>query len=190
MAEMSEAHPFEGFVRQYQDLVYSTALRLLAQPAEAEDVAQEVFLRAYQPAGTQPPDAVSTPAWLRTVATRLALNHLTRYRRRWMFFSEFTETEDDDGASGPPQFADARDAGAASEQADRHEIVHRALLTLPDHQRVPLVLYHLEGCSYEEIARHLGVSLGKVKTDIHRAREALRRKLRLHFGNELEEFNP
>lgn len=189
MAEMSEAHPFEGFVRQYQDLVYSTALRLLAQPAEAEDVAQEVFLRAYQHFD-QLRASPSAGAWLRTVATRLALNHLTRYRRRWMFFSEFTETEDDDGASGPPQFADARDAGAASEQADRHEIVHRALLTLPDHQRVPLVLYHLEGCSYEEIARHLGVSLGKVKTDIHRAREALRRKLRLHFGNELEEFNP
>ena len=48
-------------------------------------------------------------------------------------------------------------------------------------QRVPLVLYHMEGLRYEEIAEKLGVSLGKVKTDIFRAREALRRRLRLKF---------
>jgi RNA polymerase sigma-70 factor (ECF subfamily) len=53
------------------------------------------------------------------------------------------------------------------------------LQKLPTAQRVPLVLYHLEGLRYEEIAEKLGVSLGKVKTDIARGREALRKKLRL-----------
>ena len=48
---------------------------------------------------------------------------------------------------------------------------------LPDHQRVPLVLFHFEGTGYQEIADTLGVSLGKVKTDIHRGREALKRVL-------------
>lgn len=186
---MSGVHPFEEFVRQHQDMVYSTALRLLAQPAEAEDVAQEVFLRAYQHFDrlrTSP----TAGGWLRTVATRLALNHLTRYRQRWKFFSEFTQAEDEESGPGSPPFAIARDAGTASDPADRHEIVHRALMTLPDHQRVPLVLYHMEGYSYDEIAHHLGVSLAKVKTDIHRAREAMRRKLRLHGGDELEESHP
>ena len=55
--------------------------------------------------------------------------------------------------------------------------MEKALQKLPSAQRVPLVLYHLEGLAYEEIAAKLGVSLGKVKTDIHRGREALRQKL-------------
>ena len=58
-------------------------------------------------------------------------------------------------------------------------LVERALQSLPTPQRVPLVLHHFEELSYEEIAEKLGVSLGKVKTDIFRGREALRRKLQL-----------
>ena len=77
------------------------------------------------------------------------------------------------------EFADERNAGEELEARDRHELVEQALQKLPTAQRVPLVLYHLEGLSYEEIAGKLGVSLGKVKTDIFRGREALRKKLRL-----------
>jgi len=63
-------------------------------------------------------------------------------------------------------------------RADQHEVVVQALQKLPRAQRVPLVLYHLEGLRYEEIAAKLNVSLGKVKTDIFRGRETLRKKLR------------
>ena len=63
-------------------------------------------------------------------------------------------------------------------------MVEQALQTLPAAQRVPLVLFHMEGLQYDEIAAKLGVSLGKVKTDIFRARETLRRKLRLKLGDE------
>jgi len=55
--------------------------------------------------------------------------------------------------------------------------LEEALRRLPDHQRVPLVLFHFEDMSYQDIADALGVSMGKVKTDIHRGREALRRQL-------------
>jgi RNA polymerase sigma-70 factor (ECF subfamily) len=70
------------------------------------------------------------------------------------------------------------------EQRERSAVVEQALQKLPTAQRVPLVLYHLEDLSYEEIAAQLGVSLGKVKTDIFRGRETLRRKLRLIPGME------
>jgi RNA polymerase sigma factor (sigma-70 family) len=63
---------------------------------------------------------------------------------------------------------------AELEQEDRRDQVTRALHQLPDQQRVPLVLFHFEEMSYQEIAAALGVSVGKVKTDIHRGREALR----------------
>jgi RNA polymerase sigma-70 factor (ECF subfamily) len=70
------------------------------------------------------------------------------------------------------------------DQADRRVLVELALQKLPVAQRVPLVLFHFEDLSYGEIAAKLGVSLGKVKIDIFRAREALRRQLRLRLTDE------
>jgi RNA polymerase sigma-70 factor (ECF subfamily) len=63
------------------------------------------------------------------------------------------------------------------ERADLGAALEQAVRGLPDHQRVPLVLFHFDGASYREIADTLGVSLPKVKTDIHRGRETLRRLL-------------
>ena len=174
---MTDAQQFETFMRNYQNMVFSTAMRLLANPSEAEDVTQEVFLRAYERFG----DLSGSPTaggWLKTVATNLSLNHLSRYRSRWNFFSELFAGDPDEG--GPEiEFADETDPGAELEARDRREWVEQALQKLPTAQRVPLVLYHLEGLRYEEIAEKLGVSLGKVKTDIFRGRETLRKKLRL-----------
>jgi RNA polymerase sigma-70 factor (ECF subfamily) len=65
-----------------------------------------------------------------------------------------------------------------AEQQDRRVRLEAALQRLPDHQRVPLVLFHMEDMSYQSIADTLGVSLGKVKTDIHRGRETLRQQLK------------
>jgi RNA polymerase sigma-70 factor, ECF subfamily len=171
---MIEAQQFETFVQNYQNMVYSTAMRLLANQTEAEDISQEVFLKAYERFG-ELRGSPTVGGWLKTVATNLSLNHLSRYRARWSFFSEMSSGEDDEREIEFPANEDLREQVA---QADCHELVERALRQLPSAQRVPLVLYHLEGLSYEEIAAKLNVSLGKIKTDIFRGREALRRKLR------------
>ncbi len=162
---------------QYQNMVYSTAMRLLANPTEAEDVAQEVFLRAYEHFSNleQSPTA---GGWLKTVTTNLSLNHLSRYRSRWSFFSELFAGGGGEDEAEPLEFAAPDNLAEELERADRQRLVEQALHQLPAAQRVPLVLYHLEGLRYEEIAAKLKVSLGKVKTDIFRGREALRRRLR------------
>src|SRR5580765_453362 len=165
---MTDADRFEAFVREYQDMVFATAVRLLANPAEAEDIAQTVFLRAFERFSSISTSATAA-GWLKTVTTNLCLNHLTRYRARWQFFSEL---EREDSAGGRHQF-EAQDrsapaADAALEVADRQGQLEQALRRLPDHQRVPLVLFHFEEKSYQEIASLLGVSLAKVKTDIYR----------------------
>ena len=72
--------------------------------------------------------------------------------------------------------------GADLERADDHARLERAVRALPDHQRVPLVLFHFEERSYQEIASLLHRSLGKVKTDIHRGREALKAVLEGRHG--------
>jgi RNA polymerase sigma-70 factor (ECF subfamily) len=154
-------------------MVFSAAMRLLASQAEAKDVAQEVFLRAFEhfPELRDNPRAAG---WLRTVAVNLSLNHLSRYRSRWTFFSELFHGDD---SPSQPEPASTQDVRAEVSALDRRQLVEDALRKLPPSQRTPLVLFHMEGMRYEEIAARLGISLGKVKTDIFRGREALRKTL-------------
>jgi RNA polymerase sigma-70 factor, ECF subfamily len=180
---MTDGQQFEAFMRNYQNMVFSTAMRLLANPADAEDVAQEVFMRAYDRFNDLR-DSPTAGGWLKTVARNLSLNHLSRYRARWSFFSELTGDREDGGDECPVEFAAERGGAEAVDAMDRREVVELALRTLPRAQRVPLVLFHFEGLRYEEIAEKLGISLGKVKTDIFRAREALRQKLQLNLDME------
>jgi RNA polymerase sigma-70 factor, ECF subfamily len=172
---MSDAQQFEAFMLRYQNMVFSTAMRLLANPTEAEDVAQEVFLRAYEHFSNLR-ESPTAGGWLKTVTTNLSLNYLSRYRARWSFFSElFTGSGEDEAET--LEFAAPDNLAEELERADRRQLVEQALHKLPAAQRVPLVLYHLDGFRYEEIAAKLKVSLGKVKTDIFRGREALRKRL-------------
>jgi RNA polymerase sigma-70 factor (ECF subfamily) len=180
---MSDAQQFEAFLRDYQDLVFSTAMRLLANRAEAEDVTQEVFLKAYERFG-ELRESKTAGGWLRTVATNMCLNHLTRYRSRWSFFSEMFTSHGGENEETQVEFAAPENVEDALAASDRRVMVEQALQKLPAAQRVPLVLYHYEGKSYEEISALTGSSLSKVKTDIFRAREALRKKLRIDLAGE------
>lgn len=164
---------FTTFMSNYQDMVYTTAVRLLGNESQAEDISQEVFLKAYE----RFDDLSTSPTaggWLKTVTTNLSINHLQRYRKRWSFFSELVRRDDDGEEGEPVEFASPDgDFLGGLNQADRRAWVERALEKLPEHQRVPLVLYHFEDLPYDEIARRLRVSLAKVKTDILRGRAAL-----------------
>ena len=161
---MTIAERFEAFLLEFQDMVFATALRRLGNPAEAEDVAQTVFLKAFERFGELDGNP-SAPGWLKTVATNECLNHLARYRKRWSFFAEAPETRLRQGYGGqdpyPEPEGDYRALGAA-------------LRALPASQRVPIVLFHFDELSYQQIADRLKVSISKVKSDIHRGRETLR----------------
>ena len=154
---------FESFLRRYEEMVYTTAIRLLGREAEAQDVSQEAFLKAFENFAMLE-RSESAGGWLKTVTTNLCLNHLTRHRARWTNFSELESEAPLQIAEPAPK--DASDSG-----------LEAALAALPDPQRVPLVLFHFEELSYEDIAAKLGVPLSKVKSDIFRGREALRRAL-------------
>ena len=183
---MTDPKHFESFMQNYQNMVFSTAMRLVANHAEAEDIAQEVFLKAYE-RFTDLSQSSTAGGWLKTVATNMSLNHLTRYRNRWSFFSELARGEDE-GDERELDFASPQDLEQELGVADRREVVEKALLKLPPGQRVPLVLYHMEGLKYDEIAAKLKISLGKVKTDIFRGREALRKKLATSLTEEVNQI--
>ncbi len=176
---MNEHEQFEQFVRRYQNMVYTTAMRLVANNADAQDIAQEVFIKTYQ----RFPDfngITYIEAWLRRVTINLSLNHLTRYRNRWGFFSELSTQADDH------EFAfDYPDQNSKTvEEIEKYKIIEELVNKLPPSQRIPLVLFHFEGMNYEEIAKQLGVSLSKIKTDIHRGRLELQKQIQIHFNKE------
>ena len=162
-------------MRAYQDMVFSTAARLVGDDRQAEDIAQEVFLKAFENFG-QLSTSASAGGWLKTVARNLSLNHIFRYRRRWRMFTEL-RPKDSDEDEPDVEFALPDDVLAGVDAEVRHGLVEEALQRLPERQRLPLVLYHFEELSYEEIAQQLDVSLAKVKTDIFRARAALAKVL-------------
>jgi len=170
---------FATFMHAYQDMVFSTAARLTGNDAQAEDIAQEAFLKAYESFSSL---RLSPTAggWLKTVTTNLTLNHLSRYRRRWRLFSEMRRDDEEESEVDFPEAAHpvADTIVADIEAGQRHELVEQALRALPEHQRVPLVLYHFEEMSYDQIAEQLRVSLPKVKTDIARGRAAMAKHLR------------
>ena len=178
---------FTTFMTNYQDMVYTTAVRLLGNETQAEDISQEVFLKAYEHWDNLC-SSTTAGGWLKTVTTNLSINHLQRYRKRWRFFSEISR-HGDEGAEDdqPVEFASPDNFLDTISQTDRRAWVERALDKLPEHQRVPLVLYHFEDVSYEDIAKRLGVSLSKVKTDIMRGREALAKVL-MRSGASHEKF--
>jgi len=176
---------FTTFMRNYQDMVYSTAVRLIGNETQAEDIAQDVFIKAHEHFDnlrTSP----TAGGWLKTVATNLSINHIQRYKKRWSFFSDLVH-RDDEGGEKEVEFAAPDTFFGGVDSGERREWVERALEKLPDHQRVPLVLYHFEDLPYEDIARKTGVSLSKVKTDILRGREALAKVL-LRSGALHEQF--
>lgn len=181
-----KAGDFAGFMRAYQDMVFSTAVRMTGQDAQAQDIAQEVFLKAWENF-EQLQQSPTAGGWLKTVTTNLTLNFLSRYRRRWRFFSEMRT--DDEADYEPGEEHAVADLGLADRDADeRRALIDEALKRLPDHQRLPLVLYHFEEMPYEEIARRLGVSLPKVKIDILRGRQRLAKTL-AHRGFDAQQLD-
>jgi len=173
---MTRVARFEAFVREFQDMVFATAVRLLQDPADAEDVAQTVFLRAFE-RFDRVVDSPAAAGWLKTVTTNLCLKHLSRYRHRRRLFSELESPADPPTAGFGERLASPESPVTELEEAERRRRLQHALRRLPAHQRVPLVLFHFDAMSYEAIASRLGVSLAKVKSDMHRGRLALKQAL-------------
>lgn len=178
---MNTTSEFECFLREHERAVYGTALQMLGSPTEAEDVAQEVFLRAHEHF-IELKEWASPGGWLRTVTRNYCLN-LLRTRGRCRLFSEFER--DSVEWSMEELLASHGDVERSVAGRSVRQLLERVMQRLPLAQRVPLTLFHFEERSYEEIARRLKIPMAKVKTDIFRARRTLRRLLKPYAGRGL-----
>jgi RNA polymerase sigma-70 factor (ECF subfamily) len=161
-----ETRAFEELVIAQQHRVFGVALRMLGSRAEAEEIAQEVFVRAHRAVAEFRGDA-KLSTWLYAIASRLCLNRLAASDRR-------LRREGEETLLRLP--ADA-DPAAGVERREVEAALHRAIEALPEERRIVVILRDLEGLSYEEIAQALGLELGTVRSRLHRARMDLKDKM-------------
>ncbi len=167
---------FKPIVENYQRRVINVAYRLLGNREDAEEVAQETFLRAYLSAKSYKPQA-ELFTYLYSIATHLALNRL-RKRKRVRWFS--LDASREDGAEEPGQevIGNPVDRPDMSlERAEREALVRHALDALPAAQKTAVILNRYEGLSYKQIAEVMDISVSAVESKLHRAKQTLRKKL-------------
>lgn len=164
-------------------LVYSTAYRLLGSQEEACDATQEAFVRAFHAITSFREDS-SFSTWLYRIVTNVCLDRLRRQQREPLGLELLTE----DGEFGPVREVpdDAPDPAEQAARSERQQVVQECLQGLTDDHRAVIVLYDINGFSYEEIAEMLDLPLGTVKSRLSRARMALKQRMERH----LELFEP
>lgn len=151
-------------VRRHQTAVFNVCYRLLGQRGDAEDAAQEAFIRAFDRLG-QFDTARPFGPWIRRVAANHCLNRLAARRPESVALDE----ERDRAPELGPE--------AAQEQAEQHRRLRAALVSLPPHYRAVIELRHFQDLSYDEIASALHLPLSDVKSHLFRARKLLAEKL-------------
>ncbi len=162
---------FEALVEAHQARVLGTAARMLGDATEAEDIAQQVFIRVWNSAARYEAGAKFT-TWLLTITRNLVFNESRRRKRH---------------PAGPtPEGADAPDPARTPSaellEAERQAAIEAAIASLPEAQRLAVVLRRYQDVSYEEIAQVLEVSVPAVKSLLFRARTELRERLRRYLG--------
>ncbi len=186
-ARMGDTKAFEALVRRYQRWVFTLALRMVGDRAEAEDLAQEIFLKAYRGlSGFKGTSRFST--WLYSIASHHCLNSLAARRRRPVSASggaTGSRGTVDDPATAVDRLANGGPrADAILEREELARIVQAELRNLRRDHRLILILRDIQGLSYEEIAETLRVELGTVRSRLHRARMEMKARLIPHVKSE------
>ncbi len=168
---------FEGLVEKYKQPIINLMFRMVHDLSEAEDLAQNVFIRVYQSAGRYEASAKFS-TWLFTIARRLCLNEI---RRRGRHQAESLDSSQSDNEELPArQYEDLKNFSPPETflQSELEEKIQEALDELPEKQRLAIALCRENELSYEEIAKVLECSVSATKSLIHRGRETLKEKLK------------
>lgn len=167
LARGGDNQAFGELVGRHGPMVYNLALRLLNNAQEAEDMAQEAFVRAWQALpGFRGDSAVST--WLYRITTNLCYNRLPHLRASLLALDADAADEVSDDRPLPE---------SRLQSAEMRRELFAAVDALPDHYRLLIQLRHIQGLGYNEIAAVTGMPLGTVKTGLHRAHRRLRAML-------------
>ena len=169
---------FEELVRAYQDRLFSFALRMTRSREDAEEVAQDAFVRAYRALGSYPAERVRDMAlrpWLYQIALNVARNRLRGKKLRLVSLDG--AGEDGRGSSWEPSDEPESRPDARYEKERQRVDIAALVASLPERYRAALILRYVEGLSLEEVAKILKQPLGTTKSNVHRGVNALREAL-------------
>lgn len=166
---------FRELVRRFERPVYSLIVRMVQDPSLAEDLAQEVFVKAYRRLDSYDPER-KLSSWLFKIAHNTTIDHL----RRGVPETVPLEAEKDDERAGlssvlPDESVESPAAGA--ERKDLARALEKAIATLRPEYREAVLMFYAEGASYQEICEVTGLPMGTVKTNLHRARKQLAQEM-------------
>jgi len=169
---------FEVLVERHKLRIVGTVAKMLGSDADSEDVAQQAFVRVWQSRARYNPTAQFT-TWLLTITRNLVFNEMRRRRRAPTVPLE----RDDDGDHAPREWPDASAISPSHgiQEAELQEAIAAAIASLPEAQRMAIILRRYEEMPYEEIAVVLETSVPSVKSLLFRARNDLKEKLAAHF---------
>ncbi len=166
---------FGEIVEIYKDKVFQLCFRMLGNRHEAEDLAQEAFVRAYVNIKTFN-QSRKFSTWLYRIATNVCIDRLRKKKPDYFLDAEVAGT---DGLTLYSQLAsEGKSPDSEVETLELQAIVQSEIMQLPDKYRIVIVLRYIDDLSLNEISEVLEMPLGTVKTRVHRGREALRKKLR------------
>ena len=166
---------FEDIVIYFQNRIYQHCYRMLGNAHEAEDIAQEAFIRAYTNIDSFD-NRKKFSTWLYRIATNLTIDRLRKRKPDYFLDAEMKGTDGLDMYTRLP--SQDRSPGEEVEGLELQRFIHQEIARLPPKYRSIIMLRYLEEFSLKEISDILNIPLGTVKTRIHRGREALRKKLR------------
>jgi RNA polymerase sigma-70 factor (ECF subfamily) len=166
---------FDALIDRYRKPLLNVIARTIGRDADAEDLAQDVFVRVYRSAPRYEPTAKFS-TWLYTIARRVCLSHArAQSLRRWLSLS--SETADPDVAPNDPPDPRTPDPAQDAERRELRRVVAQAVAALPERLRFAVVLRRYEELSYEEIAAVLNCSVTAAKLRVHRANALLADRL-------------
>lgn len=170
---------FRTIVEQWQDMVYNTILGIVQNETEAEDLAQDVFIKVFEKIGTFKGDSKFS-TWLYRIATTTALDHLRSRKRKKR--SGFLQSLTGSGGEEKEQIPDFHHPGVSLDNKERAAVLFKAIDELPDHQKVAYTLHKLEGLSYRDVSEVLNTSVSAVESLMSRANQNLRKQLEEYYN--------
>ena len=172
-SQEGDLQAFNEIVARYQSLVFNLSARILGDRSTAEDVSQEAFISAHRALGRF--RGGSLRAWLLRIASNLSYDYIRAAKRR--------REQSLDASLLSPGFAEPASKDSPEQRAVTAELgaeIQRGILSLPQDQRVALVMIDVQGLTYQEAAEAIGASLGTVKSRLSRARARVRDHMMEH----------
>ena len=180
--QRGEGSAFTKLVEEWQDMVYNTAMGIVQNPEDADDITQEVFVQVYQSISSFKGES-KLSTWLYRITLSKALDHEKKRKRKKRF--AFVQSLFGGPGEEPVHPVEYDHPGVQLEKKERAGELFAALKRIPDKQRVAFTLHKLEGQSYQEIAEIMNTTLYAVESLMGRAKTNLKKILNKYYNENI-----